>query len=226
MLRPRLDPNQRALLLQPCSEIRIDRFTESGRISEPQRIIVEGDTIFHRDDIEQRPLLTLVAGKVGISLTEADVDAIFRNIAARRVKELRTAIRKAPDDASRLLLAVGADVLRARIPRAVLDSVETIEGELDDYGIAELALVLHGAQVLQEYSDVLEERGLEPPQTWAGSRAAVAFARDLGFGVEYGGFENRSLERQLELEGPPEIGPLHEYQEIVVGEIRDADTRS
>jgi superfamily II DNA or RNA helicase len=221
MLRPRLDPNQRALLLQPCSEIRIDRFTESGRISEPQRIIVEGDTIFHLDDIEPRPLLTLVAGKVGIALTEAEVDAIFRNIAARRVKELRTAIRRAPDDASRLLLAVGADVLRARISRAVLDSVETIEGELDDVGIADLALVLHGAQVLQEYSDVLEERGLEPPQKWSGSRAAVAFARDLGFGVEFGGFESRSLERQLELEGPPEIGPLHEYQQVVVREIRD-----
>ena len=75
--------------------------------------------------------------------------------------------------------------------------------------------------MLQEYSDVLEERGLEPPQRWAGSRAAVAFARDLGFGVEFGGFESSKLERLLELEGPPEIGPLHDYQEIVVGEIRE-----
>jgi superfamily II DNA or RNA helicase len=221
MLRPRLDPHQRALLLQPCSEIRIDRFTDNGRVSEPQRIIVDGATIFYRDDIDQRQLLILVAGKLGIALTEADVDAIFRNLAARRVKELRAAIRRAPDDFSRLLLAIGGDVLRARLPRAALDSVETIEGELDDGGIAGLALVLHGAQVLQEYADVLEERGLEPPQRWGGSRAAVGFARDLGFGIEYGGFESRSLERQLELEGPPEIGPLHDYQEIVVKEIRD-----
>jgi superfamily II DNA or RNA helicase len=221
MLRPRLDPHQRAMLLQPCSEIRIDRFTESGRISESKQIIVEGDTIFYCDDIDQRRLLMDVAGTLGIVLTDADVDAIFRNLAARRVKELRSAIRRAPDDISRLLLAVGGDALRARLPRAVVDSVETIEGELDDLGVAGLALVLYGAQVLQEYSDILDERGMEPPQRWAGSRAAVTFARDLGFGVEYGGFESRSLERQLELEGPPEIGPLHDYQEIVVEEIRD-----
>jgi superfamily II DNA or RNA helicase len=221
MLRPRLDPQQRALLLQPCTEIRVDRFTENGRISESKRTIVEGDTIFYRDDIDQRGLLKDVAGTLGMALTEADVDAIFRNLAARQVKKLRAAIRRAPDDVSRLLLAVGSDALRARLPRAVLDSVETIEGELDDHGVAGLALVLYGAQVLQEYSDVLDEQGLEPPQRWAGSRAAVAFARDLGFGIEYGGFETRSLERQLELEGPPEIGPLHDYQEIVVEDIRD-----
>ena len=171
MLRPRLNPEQRALLLQPCSEIRIDRFTDAGRISEQQIIIVEGDKIYYRDELEQGRLLKLIGGKIGITLTEADVDAILRNIAARQVKELRAAIRRAPDDASRLLLAVGADVLRGRLPAAVVDSVETIEGELDDTGVAELALVLYGAQVLQEYSDVLEERGLEPPQRWAGSRA-------------------------------------------------------
>jgi superfamily II DNA or RNA helicase len=221
MLRPRLDSQQRALLLQPCSELRLERFTDRGRINEQRRLIVTGDTIFYRDDIDSRQVLTIIAGQLGVALTEADVDAIFRNLAARRVRELRAAIRKAPDDASRLMLAVGADVLRARLPRSVIDSVETIDGELDDLGIAELALVLYGAQVLQEYAEVLEERGLEPPQRWAGSRAAVLFARDLGFGVEYGGFENRSLERQLELEGPPEIGALHDYQEIVVNEIRD-----
>ena len=80
--------------------------------------------------------------------------------------------------------------------------------------------MIHSAQVLQEHSDVLEERGLHPPQRWAGGRKAVTFARDLGFGVEFAGFEASKIERQLEVEGPPEIGPLHEYQEIVVGEIR------
>lgn len=220
MLRPRLDPQQRALLLQPCSDVRIDRFTDHGRISEPQQIAVDGETVFYRDDIEERQLLMLVAGKLGLSLTEADVDAIFRNLQSRRVKALRAQIRKASSDASRLQLAVGGETLRARLPRAILDSVETIEGELDDEGVAGLALVLYGAQVLQEYVDVLEEQGLEPPQRWGGSRAAVAFARDLGFGAEYGGFENRSPEPQIELEGPPELGPLHDYQEIVVEELR------
>jgi superfamily II DNA or RNA helicase len=220
LFRPRLDPQQRALMLQPCAEIRLERFTDAGRISEAQSVVVEGETVYYRDDIDERRLLLLIAGKLGIVLTEADVDAIFRNLESRRVKDLRATIRSAADDADRLLLAIGADALRARLPRAVIDSVETIEGDLDDRGVGELARVMYGAQVLQEYADVLEERGLEPPQQWAGKRAAVAFALDLGFGPEFGGFETRNPEAQIELDGPPEVGSLHDYQRTVVADIR------
>jgi superfamily II DNA or RNA helicase len=221
MLRPRLDAQQRSFLLQPCSEIRLERFTEAGSISEPQSIVVSDGTIYYRDDVDDRRRLLLIASKLGITLTEAEVDAIVRNLVGRRVKELRGAIRKAPDDATRLLLAVGADVLRARLPRAVVDSVETIEGALDDLGFAQLALVMSGPRVLQDYADVLDERGLEPPQQWSGRRHAVSFAIDLGFGPEFGGFETKNPEAQFELDGPPDIGKLHDYQEIVVEEIRE-----
>jgi superfamily II DNA or RNA helicase len=221
MLRPRLEPQQRVLLTQACSELRLERFTDDGRVSEPRPIVVAEGTIYYRDDLDDRRRLFLIAGKLGISVTDADADAIFRNLVSRRVKELRTAIREAPDDATRLLLAVGGDVLRARLPRAVIDSVETIEGPLDDLGLAQLALVMHGPRVLQEYKDVLEERGLEPPERWSGSRHAVYFVAQLGFDREYGGFESRNPEAQIELEGPPDLGPLHDYQEVVVEEIRE-----
>ena len=122
--------------------------------------------------------------------------------------------------ADRLLLAIGVDELLARIPRAALEAVRAMEGELDDSAIAELALAVHGPRVLKEHHDVLRANGLEPPDRWSGSRAAVAFVRDLGFGVEYAGFESRGPDRFLEVEGPPEIGPLHDYQEVVVEEIR------
>ena len=94
LLRPRLESQQRGLLLQACSEIRLDRFTDAGRISEPQPIVVADATIYYRDDIDERRRLLLIAGKLGVTLTEADVDAIFRNLQSRRVKELRAAIRK------------------------------------------------------------------------------------------------------------------------------------
>ena len=95
---------------------------------------------------------------------------------------------------SRLLLAVGVGrPARSSAERRSSTRSRRSRASSMIEGVAEVALVLYGAQVLQEYVDVLEERGLEPPQRWAGSRAAVAFARDLGFGTEYGGFENRSL---------------------------------
>ena len=37
MLRPRLEAEQRELLLQPCDSIRIERFTAQGRIGETRR---------------------------------------------------------------------------------------------------------------------------------------------------------------------------------------------
>ena len=70
------------------------------------------------------------------------------------------------------------------------------------------------------HEDALERAGLEPPSRWAGGRNAVAFVRDLGFGVEFAGFESRGYERLEEVDGPPELGDLHDFQRIVVQEIR------
>ncbi len=206
LLRSRLAPSQRELLLQPCADIRVDRFTDNGRIGEVRDLVLEPEVVYYRGDLEQSRLLQLLGDKLGLDLSAADIDATLRNLQVKKVKELRTAIRKAKDDPSRLLLAVGADELRARVPKVTLDSVEAIEGGLDDKAVAELALVVHRTRALQEHSDVLEERGLQPPQRWGGSRPAITFVRDLGFRPEFAGFESRKVERLLEVEGPPEIG--------------------
>src|SRR5204862_254886 len=111
------------------------------------------------------------------------------------------AIRKAADNAERLLLAVGVDEIRAHLPRATIDTVEAMEGPLDNRAVAELAFVIHGTGALKEHSDALEDRGLESPQRWSGSRAAVTFVRELGFGVEFAGFESQKIDRLIEVEG-------------------------
>ena len=49
---------------------------------------------------------------------------------------------------------------------------------------------------------------------------AIAFVRDLGFAAEFAGFASRTPDKQEEVEGPPLIGELHDFQEIVVNEIR------
>ena len=92
---------------------------------------------------------------------------------------------------------------------------------MDATGLAELALVVNGPSVLQAYKDVLAAGGLEPPEQWAGRRPALRFVRELGFPAEFAGFESRRLDSTLVLDGPPELGPLHDYQKIIVGEIGD-----
>ena len=219
MLRARLDPEHRQLILQPCEELRVERFTDEGTVHEDRDIAIDGETIQYRGDLEQRSLLMLISDSLSLDLTDADADAVVRNLDERKANKLKAAIRKAKDDASRLVLAIGVEELRRRVPKATLDAVEAAEGELDNRGVAELSLIVHGTQVLQEHSDVLEANGLEPPVTWAGSRRAVSFVRDLGFGAEFAGFNAPPVERMIEVDGPPDLGPLHDYQEIVVSEI-------
>lgn len=219
-LRPRLDPRHRNVRLQPARELKLERFTENGRVSSPRTVILDGETLRYDDQLDDDRLLGELSRALRLDLSPADIDAILRNIEQQQVRDLRSAIRKAPNDAARLLEAVGEDELVTRLPQTLIEAVETIEGSLDAEGIAELALTVHGPQVLKEYVEQLERRGLTPPTQWAGSRAAVAFAKALGFGPEYAGFESRRLERALEIEGPPKLGELHEYQEVVVEETR------
>jgi superfamily II DNA or RNA helicase len=85
---------------------------------------------------------------------------------------------------------------------------------------AELALAVYGVDTLREFRQELEVRGLKPPGTWAGSHHARAFVKSLGFPPEFAGFEQRSLDRALEVLGPPQLNSLHPFQEKIVQEIR------
>lgn len=220
MLRLRLDPLQRKLLLQPSRDLKLERYTETGRISTSRTLALHGDTVYFDADLPPHALLGELSLALGLDLSAADIDGVVRNLDAQRVRRLRTAIREAPDDAARLLAAVGAEELRSHIPKTLIEAVEQIDGQLDDRGIAELALVVHGAQVLVAHKDELERRKLEPPIRWAGSRVALEFVSALGFGPEYAGFESLRPERFVEVEGPPMLGALHDYQEVVVEELR------
>ena len=220
MLRLRLDSVQREMLLLPCAELRLERFTDTGRVTTDRRFVAEGSTLYYAAELDESALLRELSRALGLDLDEADVDAVIRNLDAQRSRELRATIRDANDDEERLLQAVGPDALRSHIPASLLDAVSALEGELSDRDVAQLALVVHGAKVLQEHAADLELQGLEPPTRWAGSRQALQFVRELGFPAEFAGWETPRMERLLEVEGPPALGPLHDYQEIVVEDLR------
>jgi superfamily II DNA or RNA helicase len=220
LLRLRLSDEQRTMRLVRCQELRVVRVTQAGKTSTAKDFVVDGERLFASSELDSTDLLRQVSQALGLGLADSDIDAVIRNLENQRVVKLRTSIRKASDNLDRLLLAVGAEALRSHVPTTLLSAVEAIEGDLDDRGLAQLAIVVHGVNVLKEHSATLEERGLTPPQRWAGGRRAIAFVRELGFPSEYAGFESRSLDRALEVEGPPQLGNLHGYQETVVEDIR------
>ena len=222
LLRYPLDDGKHGIDGLPCSELRVETFTDAGKTSAPKLLVAEGERIYRNVDLGDADFLREVSLRLGLGLEDAQITAIIRNLEDRRVQKLRIAIRDAPDDRARLLLAIGAGELRSRIPASLLQAASRIHGhELSEEQIAELALAVYGVEALQQYHEVLEERGLTPPRQWAGRRKAVQFVRELGFGPEYAGFERASLDPILEVEGTPDIPPLHDFQRVVVDEVRE-----
>ncbi len=204
MLRARLDADQRELLLQPCAELRIERFTASGRIGDDQELVVEPPTVHYLSDLDDKRLLRLLDQKLSIGLDESDFGGILRNLEAKRVQKLRAEIRKAPDDAD------SAAAGRRRGRTAGADSACDARCRRGRRGRARRSLDRRpradGARAPRASGAQGGSRGARTRAAaqWAGSRAAVSFVRELGFGVEYAGFESRALDRLLEVEGPPE----------------------
>ena len=221
ILRHRLDQAQRKTTVLPCSELRVETFTAFGTTSVSRSLLSQGSTILRHVDLEDADFLRELSASLGLGLTEGQIGAVLKNVEDHRVQELRRSVRSAPDDVSRLLVAIGVDALRSRIPASLIAAAERInESALSDEQVAQLALAVHGVEALQEYRDVLEDRRLNPPQRWAGRRKAVTFVTELGFGAEFAGFEKLTLEPSVEVEGTPDVPPLHDFQKIVVGDTR------
>ena len=66
----------------------------------------------------------------------------------------------------------------------------------------------------------LKRKGLNPPSVWAGKRTAREWVRELGFPVEFAGFSGMRREAEMEVEGPPVLGDLHEYQRTIADRVR------
>lgn len=222
MLRHPLPDDYHDIVVIPCSELREETYTETGQTSVAKAVVVEGRHVYRHIQVEDLEFLGEISTRFGLGLEEPQLHAILRNVEDQKILRLKDEIRGAADDAERLLTAIGERELRERIPASLIEAARVLqERELGSREIAELALAAYGVEVLQKYRDVLESRGLNPPTTWAGRRKAVDFVSELGFDPAYAGFERARVEATIEVEGRPEIPPLHEYQEIVVADIRE-----
>src|SRR5690606_4450858 len=124
--------------------------------------------------------------------------------------------------AQKLVLAIGEKNLRSRLPEPAVEELERAKNaRLSDEELADLAMAVHGYDILRECRADLQERGLEPPKQWAGSRAARDFVKGLGFDLEYAGFPTARLDPTLAVDGPAQLPDLHDYQRKVVSRVQD-----
>ncbi|WP_433320173.1 DEAD/DEAH box helicase [Micromonospora chersina] len=203
-----------------CSELEELVSGPNGRQARPASMLRADDVVYSLEPYDDATLLRRLRDRFGLQLTDQQVEQILaHNDQVRRDARL-VAVRDQPDDAARLLVLLGADVLRTRIPQPVLEAVAASEGLLDDRTVADLALDVFGSTVLREYRRDLDRLGLDVPEQWAGGHRARRLVTDLGFPVTFAGERQPSLEASVVVDGPAAFPPLHEYQEIMVRRVR------
>jgi superfamily II DNA or RNA helicase len=195
-----------------CSELADEILTEAGKTSEPTQLRVRDRTVYYHAALSDGELLDQVNSHLSLGLTRQDRDVVLDELVANQRAALVAQIRNLERASEKLLAAVGPDAVRRHVPAGLLAAVEARRGSLADVDVAELATVVYGIDVLKEFKNELEGGGFQPPATWAGSRRAITFVRQLGFGPEYAGSEEERREGLIKVEGPSTLPNLHDFQ--------------
>lgn len=211
-LRRHLPEEHWGLRLQPCSQIIDQILTVGGLVEEPVGLALEDDVVYVGDELSEVDLLVEIGRQVGRPITEDVATEILERRDSKQRRERLEAARGATDDAGRLLAIVDEPALRSRLPEGLLDSVEQMHGPASPRKVAEMAIAVHGVEVLRALKPDLERVGLEPPSRWAGGQDALEFTRDLGFGPEFAGTPGTVRDPYMDVERPPLLPDLHDFQ--------------
>lgn len=217
-LRNSLERDQHDLVAQPCKRLELLTSTPAGQQSRPLPQYRDGRTIYVTA-VDDREILAQVARALDDQVIKPDV--VLRRMEEQRRNQLRQTITETDDVLDKLLLAVGVEHLRAAVPSAALEGLaRAMSRELEDREIAQLALAVDGYGVLPTHWAALERSGLNPPSRWAGTRPAREWVRAMGFPAEFAGFAESKREAEMEVEGPPILEPLHDYQRSIADKVR------
>lgn len=219
-LKKRLNLDDREVQLQACEQIRVIEEALGGTRSHEVSAIRDGDVLLHSSESDDREILRLISDELGLELSSSDVDRVIKGVASHLKNERTKAVRGAATDAERLLLLLGVERIKMRLPGAVRSAYSSIYGEPSDARLAELALSVHGVDVLKVHKADLEEIEPGTPNHWGGSRKARDFVQALNFPVELAGFETEHRPPALTIQPRPSIPQMHPYQSQIVSEMQ------
>ncbi|UOY01884.1 sacsin N-terminal ATP-binding-like domain-containing protein [Blastococcus sp. PRF04-17] len=220
-LRPLAVNRLDGLRLVECSSVVRQVTAPDGVDARAEDIAVDGDTVYHVDTLSDEELLERLAEKFEVPLTATTVDQILRDAQTEQVNKTIHACRLERDHAAKLLVLLDAAALEKRLPKGLLESLRRMGQDLSELDVARLFLDVHGYDALWAARRDLEDAGLPVPKQWAGTPPAIKFMSELGFPVEYAGTAGTHLDADVTVLGPPELDPLHGYQERYAEKIRE-----
>jgi len=215
-------PDFSDLVIVPSAEVVRLRHGDDGTIAESVGAIRDGDRLYvEAGGTDLETLLDVIDAEFELELDQTEREKVLQSRQRAAAPGIRSAVSKATSLAEKALAAIGREALARRVPTEVLQQVaDRRDGQLDDQTVAEVALAVHGVDLLREHEADLRASGLQPPSVWAGSRSAREFVRDLGFGEEFAGFAGGLPDKELLVSGPPQLPDLHDFQRTAADNIR------
>lgn len=202
----------RGFLLVPCSEVWVELSTPTGTSVSQSAVELEGNQVFYLDTLDEQSLLRSLVDLLGLDLAASMVGTLLRQPASEAGGTLAEKVRGCEDLAGKLLAAVGTEALRQSLPKHVL---KALGPDATSTALCRVFLALHSSDSLKVVEGELRARGFRPPYRWSGGSRSLAFVRDLGFPDEYAGLQPPHKEAWFEVDGPPQIPALHDFQEAV-----------
>ncbi len=198
--------------------IRCDRLVmHDGRNAPTDCTRVHRDVYVVRQLDEGQELRSILL-EIGVEVGERRFQQILRRETPRDIRARRDQVREKATEAERLLAAVGEEALLARLPASLVGVLGHRRESFAGVRVARAAIATFHTDALREYRHSMAR--LRPPRRWAGSRAAVAFVRALGFGIEWAGRRSRKPPAYEDIWGPYTLPPAHPYQAVAIANVR------
>ena len=218
-----IDPGLGLIMVVSCDEVTIERSSEAGTITTAVEHRLDDNTLYVSGaQGNDEAVLTAITDVKDLQLTQDEREALLTSRGGLNGRQLYRSIRDAEPLEEKIVLAVGRSALVRRLPRQIIEEIETQQGNvtLSDQDIGGLALAVHGVEVLRQHRDDLIASGLEVPSQWAGGFRARQFVLGLGFPEEFAGFRSEARDPLVHVYGKPSLPALHPFQATAAENIR------
>ena len=205
-------PRVASIEMVSCSEIWEEVSSVSGVTKRPLRFAMVGDEFLYLSTLEDREVLQFLSDLLGLALTEEETESL---VEGRRNEEYVKRLREVKEELTleqKLLMLVGVEGLKRWLKQSQLIAVGLHGPTADELEVARFFLAIYGVSSLERLKEQLKENGFIVPSQWVGGYQTRKFVTDLGFPIEFAGFENANRSEHFDVPGPAGLPPLHEFQ--------------
>lgn len=206
-----------------CSELEEVVQTTNGARHEVRQSAVEGNKILVLGPCDDLTVLMVADRLLRLRLGEESCRSVLDRRKQQRDNAKLAQVRQASTTHEKLARLVGAEQLKRKLPKGLIESEKAESGQdPDELRIAQLAIDAHGDSVLRHHVKDIEVRFPEVVTSFRGDNASRRLVSDLQLPESYAGTKASQSRDALEVvEGPVEFPRLHEYQEQLAARMFD-----